>query len=93
MDTVNESHPHYCRAYFQKGGKSENFIPVSLVQGHFQYQLKLLKNDNVRDREITIACPSDMQATTTARALAREGTGKSKSLKTEYLPGKGQKPE
>jgi rhodanese-related sulfurtransferase len=83
MDTINKLNPRLCRAYFQRGGKSENIISVSLVQEHFQYRLKSLEIENVREREreIATACPSCVQAMIAARVLAREGIGKAKVLK------------
>ena len=93
MDTINELNPYYCRAYFQRDQKSENIIPVSLVQEHFQYHLKLLKNENVRDREITPACSSGMEAMTTARVLAGEGIRKAKVFKDRTLACQGTEAE
>ncbi len=66
---------------FQRNGKSLNIVPVSLAQDRFQYRLKLLKNGNLRYREIAAACPSGVQAIVTARVLAKEGIGKEKVLK------------
>lgn len=85
MDTINKLNPRPCRAYFQRGGKSENIISVSLVQEHFQYRLKSLEIENVREREIATACPSCVQAMIAARVLTREGIGKAKVLKDRML--------
>jgi rhodanese-related sulfurtransferase len=85
MDTINELNLRSCRACFQRAGESEHIRPVSLVQDHFQYRLKLLEIENVRGREIAAACPSGMQAMTTDRVLAREGAGRAKVLKDGML--------
>lgn len=84
MDTINELNLRSCRAYFQRAGESEHTIPVNLVQDHFQYRLKLLEIENVKDREIAAAYPC-VQAMIAARDLVREGTGKTKVLKDRML--------
>lgn len=85
MDTINELNLRSCRAYFQRAGELEHNIPVNLVQDHFQYRLKLLEIENVKDREIAAACPSGVQAMIAIRALVREGMGKAKVLKDRIL--------
>jgi rhodanese-related sulfurtransferase len=85
MDTINELNPRSCRAYFQRAGESEYIIPVSLGQDHFQYRLKLLEIENVRERKIAAACPSGIQAMIADRILTREGAGRSKVLKDGML--------
>ncbi len=66
---------------FQRNGKSENIVPVSLAQDFFQYCLKLMRFKNVRDREIGAACHSGVHAMINAKVLARESIGKVKVLK------------
>jgi|GEM_PF-6542065 len=92
MDTINEFNSCYYKTCFQVDKKSENVIRMSRVQECFQYRLTLLKNENKIDREIT-ACPSDMQAMTTARALARKSVGKAKVSKDRTLVCQGTEAE
>lgn len=66
---------------FQRNGKSENLVPVSLAKDFFQYCLKLMKFKFVRDREIAAAYHSGVQAMVNAKVLSREGIGKVKVLK------------
>ncbi|MGB9939700.1 hypothetical protein [Methanosarcina sp.] len=85
MDSISELNPRPCRAYFQRDGESEGITPVILVQDHFQCRLKLLEIKSVKDREISSACPSGVQAMIAARVLARVGIGKARALKDRML--------
>ncbi|HEY3360866.1 MAG TPA: hypothetical protein VGK06_03315 [Methanosarcina sp.] len=92
MGTINEFNSCYYKTCFQMDEKSENVIRVSLVQEYFQHLLTLLKNETKINREIT-ACPSDMQAMTTARVLARGSIGKAKVSKDRTLVCQGTEAE
>jgi hypothetical protein len=70
---------------FQRNGKSENIVSVSLAQDLFQYCLKLMKFKNVKDREIAAARHSGVQAMVNDKVLAREGIRKVKVLKDIML--------
>lgn len=89
MDITRELNLRSCRTYFQKTGKSEHTRPVNLGQDYFQYRLKSLENENVRDRDIATASLSCLRATITTRILVREGIGKSKVLKYTVLAWQG----
>jgi rhodanese-related sulfurtransferase len=70
---------------FQRKGKSENLVPVSLAQDFFHYCLKLMKFKNVKFRDTAVACHSGVQAMVNAKILAREGIGKVKVLKDKMF--------
>jgi hypothetical protein len=70
---------------FQRKGKSENLVPVSLAQDFFHCCLKLMKFMNVRSRETAAACHSGVQAMVNTKILARDGIGKVKVLKDKML--------
>ncbi|BAW29201.1 conserved hypothetical protein [Methanosarcina thermophila] len=93
MDTVSELNSHPLKIYFQRDEGSNGITPVITAQDHLQYNLKLLKTENVGDKEIVVTCLSGVQAMIAARILTREGAGRTKISNDRKLTGGKKKPE
>lgn len=75
----------FWKDYFQRFGESEHFMPLDLMQKHFQYFLELLNIENVLDRIISAAYPLLIQAAIAVKVFVREDIGKARVPKHRML--------
>jgi rhodanese-related sulfurtransferase len=66
---------------------------VIMAKDRFQYWLRLLEIESIRDRQIAAACPSGVQTMIVAGVLARESIGKANPLRDGTQAWEKNKPE
>jgi hypothetical protein len=82
---IRELDLHFWKAYFPRFEESEHFMPVDLVQNYLQYLLELFKIENVKNKIISTAYPSPLQAAIAFKVFVREDIWKARVPKCRTL--------